>query len=627
MEILNRAGGRAGPLSAPGRRRPLFGFSWLRALGGALALAGAALAADWPVAAPGIDADPTWRWGRLDNGVRYVVRQHPLPAGRVSYRLALEVGTAHEAPGEEGFAHLVEHMAFNGTRRFKGETLIGELERRGVKHGPDSNAFTSLTHTHYHFDAPGTAPADVAWFLELLRDFCDGLLFESRQVKRERAVVEAEIRERLGPSARLDVARRLELYPGSRLSAPLLVLAPKSSPDQLRKFHRKCYRPDRAIVVVVGDAPVEDLETAVRASFGRWPAAGDPPPAFSPGELGNPPASTSRMWHDVGTGGIWLELVSLDRARPDGAETRRREIAAHLATYILTERLGAVARAHPSEINGTGARVGLATPFAYETSVLIQANSGAWELAARTIVDELRRSLEFTFHRAEIGDAKVRLVRAAELAAAAAGTADSATLASGAMYDAMYGRATLSPHALLAFMRATLPEIDSREIAAAWRSFWQAGRVRTFGYGCFTEPDAFWKINRLIAERSRSPLQALPAPRPVEFAYREFGAPTEVRSRRHDGATDLHLLEFANGVRVAYKRTDFSANLVDFAATFGDGLGAVPPQLPALGPLASAAFLGGGLGRHPIDQVRRILGTEPVDLNFAVGEAGFTFSG
>jgi zinc protease len=632
METMFRSGVRAGRRPGPGVRTRLAALAFACTCAFAAAAAPAAAPATpatppWPRSLPGFEDDPDWIRGRLENGLRYAVRHHPEPAGRISYRLAVEVGTAHERPGEEGFAHFVEHMAFNGTRRFPGETLRSELEKRGVSPGPDSNAFTSLTHTLYQFDVPGNGPADLAWFTQLLREFCDGLLFESRQVKRERAVIEAEIRERSGPAARHELMRRMELYPGSRLATPLLVLAPKSTPEQLRAFHRRWYRPDRAIVVVVGDAPAAALEAAVRAAFGGLPAPAEPPPAFSPGELGNPPASSTRLWHDAGVGGLWLELVSLAPPPPDGPEARRRELAAGLATYVLTERLGVIVRSHPGTIGNAGAHLSLATPFAHEANVFIQVNSTAWELAARTVVQELRRSLEFTLHPGEIADAKLRITRAAELAAAAAGTTASAALATGAVLDALHGRATLSPGAQLAFLRSVLPEIDPREIAGAWRSFWQPGRVRTFGYGFFTGPEVYGLMNRALDEESRRALQPPPRPPPVEFAYQDFGPPAVVRTRHHDAATDLHLVEFGNGVRVAYKRTEFAANAVDVAATFGDGLRTVPPQLPALAPLARTAFLGGGLGRHSTDQLRRLLAAEPVSLDFTVAEAGFVFTG
>ena len=208
----------------------------------------------WPHTAEGLTPSSAWVYGRLDNGLRYVVRKNSLPAKNISLRFCVQVGTSHETASERGLAHFVEHMAFNGTTHFPGETLVRELRRHGVDIGPELSAFTFLTHTIYNLDAPSTEPEALDRWFTVLRDFADGMQFDPKEVKRERGVVASELRDHHSPDWRADVARRNFLYPRSPLSNDLRGSVSGVNSKQLRAFYDKWYRPDRMIVVAVGDA-------------------------------------------------------------------------------------------------------------------------------------------------------------------------------------------------------------------------------------------------------------------------------------------------------------------------------------------------------------------------------------
>lgn len=592
---------------------------------------GSALAADekpWPVVAEGLAPDPAWRWGRLPNGLRYVVRENALPAGRLSYRLAVEVGSAHETDGERGFAHLVEHMAFNGTRRFPGEKLQHEMKSRGLTFGPEVSAFTFQAHTIYQFDAPGAVESDLTWMLSVLRDFADGVAFEPREVKRELGVIDSELRDRSSAGERLDHARRADLYPGSPLGLPVGVRPVNATADKLRAFYRKWYRPDRMVLVVVGDASADDLESAVRREFASFAAPTGPAPVFTPGPVANPKETTVKFVPDPEAGGLWLEMVSLAPvSAPESATERRRQLAASLATQALTMRLSEIARDQPKTFSELGVRLMATTPFAYETNLYAAALPVEWRTVLTTLDTELRRSLEYTFSATELNRAKTRVLRASELAVNSARTAESPLLAAWAMQEAVWGVAAISPEENLRYARETLPTIEPLEVAQAWRSFWEAGRVRVFGYGYLPSPQPVADLERILAtsgaQKVEPPVVAAVAP----FPYTDFGPAGELRSRRHDPAVDVHLLEFSNGVRVNLKRTTFEANRVDLGIALGAGLQQAPRDRAALPAFASTMLLNGGLGKMPPRDLVRLLETEPLSLNFACAEGAFHFSG
>lgn len=585
-------------------------------------------AAAWPVQAEGLHPDPDWRWGRLANGLRYAVRRNALPAGHVSYRFAVEVGAAHEGPEERGFAHFVEHMAFNGTRNHPGETLDRDMEKHGIALGPEVSAFTFLSHTIYQVDAPSNRPEDIDWTLMVLRDFADGQLFERGQVKRERGVIAAEQRDRDSVNQRYDTARRRAVYARSALSNPLTGDTEHTNAGPLQEFYRKWYRADRMLLFVVGDAEPEALEAAIHRRFDSLAKPASPPPPFDPGCLENPLESTTTVVHDPNSGGLLLEMVSiLPNTRPDGLAERRRSLAGSIAASILSQRLAELTRLNPAVHNGGWARITATTPFALETSVSLQGKSGEWLRNTQALENELRRSFEYTFYPAEIAEACRRIIAAGEQHVRATASAKSEELAGWGMQEALWHMTSLSAADQLRLCREILPALDARNINEAWRSYWQAGRASILGYGYFPVRNASQLIGQTFAASSNLKLAPPRPPQGGAFAYTDFGPAVPPAKRTYAAAVDMHLLEFPNGIRVNLKHTDFDANTAFLSVRFGHGLQSEPPGSPALAPLATLSLLAGGLGRHSAEQLRHVLGDDPLSLQFSVNEAEFTFSG
>jgi len=602
--------------------------AWLAVLALGAALRMSAAEPPWPVTAEGLEPDPRWQWGRLENGLRYVVRSNANPAGRVSYRLVVETGGAHERKEEAGFAHFIEHMAFNGTRHFKGETLAQELARRGIAFGPESSAFTFLSHTIYQFDAPGNSAAEIEWVLMVLRDFADGILFEPQQVKREQGVVASELRDRKSTESRFEQARRIELYPESPLRNPIGVAPGSVTAAGLKAFYSRWYRPDRMILAVVGDADVATLDAAVRSQFASMPAPSWPAPAFNPGPIANPQTGTTKVLHDPEGGGLCLEVVSLSPYDvPDSREQRRRLMAAGIATFILNQRFAEVVRKSPGVLTGGTARVFAPTPFAFETSITVLSPTHEWARAVEVLDQELRRSFQFTFHGEEISLAKSRFLKDTESADVYSASAKSPSLAGWVIQHALWRIVSMSTKDDLEFIRTTLPEIDAREINAAWRSFWQERRARVIGYGFFPFDDRSGIIEREFALKLLEPVTVSARPAPVTFPYTDFGPPGIVRRRSRAEAVDIDMLEFENGVRANLKHTDFQAGLVDVCVRFGAGMLNEPPVAPGLGRMATNTLLNGGLVRIPQEELVRLFSTDPIEVQFFASESGFMFTG
>src|SRR6476661_10855808 len=150
-----------------------------------------------------IPFDPAVRTGKLPNGLTYFIRQNGRPANRMSLRLAVKAGSLYEADDQQGLAHLIEHMAFNGSAHFKPGELVSYFESTGARLGPHVNAYTSFDETVYMLDLPTDQQEIVAKGLTALADFAGGLTLDPAEVDKERGVVIEEWRGRLGAGSRI----------------------------------------------------------------------------------------------------------------------------------------------------------------------------------------------------------------------------------------------------------------------------------------------------------------------------------------------------------------------------------------------------------------------------------------
>src|SRR5262245_33974416 len=215
------------------------------------------------------------RTGTLPNGLTFFIRHNALPNDRVMLRLVVKAGSIDEADDQRGLAHVLEHMAFNGTAHFKPGELVSYLESIGAQFGAHVNAYTSFDETVYMLNVPTERPGVLERGFEALSDFASGLSLDPVEIDRERGVVIEEWRGRLGAGTRMQEPQMKAMFGASRYIDRIPIGLPdtlKSFPPQrLRDFYREFYRPDRMAVIVVGDIESDKAEALVRQHFSGMP--------------------------------------------------------------------------------------------------------------------------------------------------------------------------------------------------------------------------------------------------------------------------------------------------------------------------------------------------------------------
>lgn len=230
-----------------------------------------------PDAMQPIPADEALRSGRLENGMTYYIRHNDKPKGQADFYILHNVGAIQESDSQQGLAHFLEHMAFNGTKNLPDKQLTEYLEKVGVKFGTNLNAATGWDQTTYLIrDVPTVRDGIVDSALLILHDWSHFIALQPDEIDSERGVIMEELRTRDGAGFRSMIEMIKALGKGSKYETRNLIGyldgLKSFSHDELRNFYQQWYRPDYQAVVIVGDVDVDAVEAKLKALMSDIPA-------------------------------------------------------------------------------------------------------------------------------------------------------------------------------------------------------------------------------------------------------------------------------------------------------------------------------------------------------------------
>ena len=360
---------------------------------------------------PKIPVDPDVRIGKLDNGLTYYIRHNAWPEQRAEFYIAQRVGSIQEDDNQRGLAHFLEHMAFNGSKHFKGNEMLRWCESVGVKFGTDLNAYTSIDQTVYNIsNVPTTREGIIDSCLLILYDWADGLLLEKEEIEKERGVIHEEWRLRTSASQRMLERDLPKLYPGSkyghRMPIGLMEIIDNFERPFLQAYYEKWYRPDNQAIIVVGDFDVDKVEQKIKA-------------LFSPIALPKNPAKVTTYPVPDNNEAIYvidkdkeqryniIEVMMKHEAVPDSIKTSisylLADYAKDAALSMLSDRLREYAEKPESPFLqasvGDGDYLLSRGVDAFEMGILPK--DGQTEAAVTAVLTEVRRAAEFGFTATE----------------------------------------------------------------------------------------------------------------------------------------------------------------------------------------------------------------------------------
>jgi zinc protease len=586
-------------------------------------------AVPWLYRGSDIPVDTAWTFGELKNGLRYAVRKNGVPPGQVSIRVAIDAGSLHERKGEEGFAHFNEHLSFRSSRHVPDGEAKRVFQRFGATFGSDTNASTTPTQTIYKLDLPAATAKTLDRSIKVISGMMAAPRIRRDEVDAERRTVLAELREGTGPAQRVGDATRTLFFQGQPLGnhSPIGTVASleAATPETLRAFHDRWYRPENTLVVIAGDAEVAALEKLIERYFGKWRPKRE---LAATADFGKPDPAAPRTKVVVEAG--LPTIASLAVLRPwtqkaDTVEYNRGKLTEALALRIISRRLEERARAGGSYLTASADQEDVSRS-ADGTFVQIVPLGDDWQAAIRDVRSVIADALTRAPSQADIDRESTEFLSALQGGVEQARTQASAELTDNIVEAVNIRETVASPQVAYDVFASMKPSLTPAAMLAATRRMFTGTPMRAI----LTAPNALPGAEAQLLAALDAPAKPLVAAdrAPVSFSrVPKLGKPGEVAKTSNVGDLGLEFVEFANGTRLMLFANNAEAGRVYVTARFGRGQQALPADRPTDAWAASAALVASGIGDLKQDELDRLTSGRRINLGFAVGDDAFTLSG
>lgn len=519
-----------------------------------------------------LPVDPRLTIGELDNGFRYVIQPHRRPPERVAMYLHIDSGALNETTSQNGLAHFLEHMAFNGSKNYPPGEILEEIERLGIIFGPHSNAHTGQFETVYKLFMPNTNEETLDTGFTMFADFAYGLSLLDSEIEKERPIIQNEKTSRDGVRYRTSSMFLDSVFGGTRFAEHDIIgtdevirTAPRR---EIKDYYDAWYQPQRMTLIVVGEVEPAKIERKVRRFFGpdvfqaRVPARPDRTTGIKPVRderafvLSDPEQPRAEM-----------QMIALLPGRePIRSESqyRHNEIE-NLGPWILSQRLTTLQESGDAAYDAAEASVqsvesDVLLPLAYASS-----SSEEWRASLEQVVHEVKRMVDHGAQPSELARAKEAMLAAAQRAVELESDLDAERVIDDLSARIGAEAPLISAAQHLAELEKLFDTVTVQDVNDVFR--------QNYGHGKFTyvvtlpeRPDLTLPTSEQVLAIAReawseptTPFDDSEAP---DSILETLPAPGELAHRSHDDELDITTLEFANQAIVRHRAMDYQKELV-----------------------------------------------------------------
>ncbi|HEX2920968.1 MAG TPA: insulinase family protein [Bacteroidales bacterium] len=584
--------------------------------------------------------DPEIRIGKLDNGLTYFIRKNKEPEKRASFYIIQNVGAILEEDDQQGLAHFLEHMAFNGTEHFPPLGIIDFLEKHGVAFGRNINAATGFDETVYNLsDVPVDAPGLVDSCLLVLNDWSHYLSLTDEEINKERKVIEEEWRTRRDANRRmlLDVVIP-NIYKGSKYAERNIMGTPellRSFPSNtLRNYYKKWYRPDLQAIAIVGDIDVNIIEKKIIDLFSKIPCPENPAkrPYF---DLQAHDEINFVVASDKEAAQTSVNIVIDHRAPEPGeknmAYVRDLHVLSLMNSMINIRISELMQKPNPPFVNGS---ISYGSFLAKKYNALIlsaEARPNEEEKALEGIFTEAERVRKHGFTEGELKRAKATMLTSYETRFKQKDKISNESYIDGIVQYFLNGEPLTSIDFDYEFLKQVIDGISVEEISARFRDLTTEKNMSVFVMGLegenikhITEQDAKDIISRL---RDTS-LEAYEDSSTGETLINGVLKGADLVKTKELSQFNAVEWSFSNNTKVIYRHADFEKDNVQLAAFSFGGISALDDNnlvLPAnlLGTLTQTY----GIGDYDNITFQKMMAGKKASVNIGLSETAESVSG
>lgn len=502
--------------------------------------------------------------GTLDNGLQYYIYKNVKPENRASLNLVVSSGSLNETDPQQGLAHFLEHMAFNGTTKYKKNDLVKYLQSLGLSFGGDLNAYTSFGETVYKLQVP-TDKKELEEGIEVLREWATEISIDETSLNDEKNIILEEWRLRQGLSQRLGDSQKKAIFGDSRYFDRFPIGLPETiksaTPELLNSYYKKWYHPKNMAVVAVGDFNTKEVEEIIKKYFSYSPST-----SFEPGNnysIENHFKKNTVIFSDPELTNVSINFISRENNFSiNSEETFKQLLTKQLLEEIMNTRFSFLSKQANSPINvgySSSDRIGKFDYFNFITANIKE--------------DKIDQGIEESFKilkslaENKVSDTELSVEKAEYLSSLSQIVANRSSIQNNTFIEAikdyyLYQDTFLEPEEELKLVEKTLPMISPEDIQKEAKNLYEKEMVIFFTApkkDTLNLPDSK-DIDTIIAKVKQAPVE-----KPIS-AYDnlnldkmklESGKIVSTSEKK-----DFKISKLSNGIEVFYKETPFDKDKI-----------------------------------------------------------------
>ncbi len=581
--------------------------------------------------------DPQIRYGTLANGFQYLLVKNTTPKDRVNVHLNVFAGSVHETGNQQGLAHYLEHMMFNGSAHFKPGELIDYFQRIGMDFGGDANAHTSFFNTTYDLSLPSGDEKQLDEAFLVIQDYAQGALLLPEEIDRERGIILAEKRERDSVSYRTFKRSFAFRLPGSLLPNRMPIgdesVLKIAGQKELKRYYHQWYQPDNMALVVVGDLDPDLAQSLITSRFSKLKFRA-PPAVSSPDISWKPHKGFNAFYHhepEAGSTEVSIETVQWRPFRPETIDALKQNTIQSLASLMLNNRLSRMVTRQEADFLDAGTWAGTYLRHLSLSIISADCDPDKWAQSLEQIETTLRQALQHGFTQKELDRVKADYISMLDTAFNQSATRKSADIAKQLLSQINQQSLLLSAKQrrdiLVPFIESILLSDANQTLQKIWSADHRLVRVTGNAQIRADNPEetilnAFSaSIQKKVGEYRDSQSKSFPY---LPFKSDNLHTRTDEKQVKELGISQIR---YQNNLMLNLKQTDFKKNQFLFKVRFGTGRASTPKTKPGLAYLAEQVVQQSGLGSLDSDQLEEALAGKQVSYQFGIQEDYFTLSG
>ncbi len=574
--------------------------------------------------------DPEVRYGKLDNGLTYYIRHNEQPKQRAEFHIAQAVGAILEEDHQNGLAHFLEHMAFNGTQHFPGKGIINYFESVGVNFGGNINAYTSIDETVYRLsDVPTYRKGIVDSALLVMHDWSCGLLLLDEEIDAERGVILEEWRTGRTASRRIWKEMNAKMYPGTQYAKRDVIgdtaVINNFAYQALRDYYHKWYGPDNQAIIVVGDINVDSIEAKIKALWADVPRRANygERPIYTVNHNDKPLVAIVTDKEAEGSR-VTMEYKfdQLPEAMQGTAQEYMLNLVRELACDMLNNRFSELSQDPKASFTGAGCQYGEAAKKMDAFYGVVIPKEGRETEAFNDLLFQLEKMHRYGFTNAELERVKSEKMNSMEKYYNERNTRRNITLARECIRNFEDGESMPGAQWEYEFVQAVLPLVSLETVNNVAKALIHANPTIAIsgpekeGVNIPSEET----ILAAIAGQSDLAIEA-----PVEEVIdtelvKKAPHKGKIKSFRENEEIEATEWILSNGIRVVFHPTDFKADEILMQAFSKGGLSQVKTEDLPSAEVATSLIEMSGIGRFSATQLEKALTGKTVSVSAEISE-------